>query len=79
MIKVTFDKGVKKEILDAFNMRVEDSGRIVEKNGDPILSPDGEDVYFNEFAGIKRTANGVKIIKNDLPSLIEHARHEDSP
>ncbi len=68
---ITFDAGLKLEILSCFNKTVDDSGYIVECDdpGQRVLTPNGEDVALDEFAGIKK---GSEIfIKADLPSLIE--------
>jgi hypothetical protein len=68
---ITFDANLKSEILSCFGKTVDDSGYIVERD-DPsqrVLTPDGEDITLDEFAGIRK---GSEIfIKADLPSLIE--------
>jgi len=68
---ITFDASLKSEILSCFGKTVDDSGYIVERD-DPsqrVLTPNGEDVTLDEFAGIRK---GSEIfIKADLPSLIE--------
>ena len=68
---ITFDANLKSEILSCFGKTVDDSGYIVERD-DPsqrVLTPNGEDVTLDEFAGIRK---GSEIfIKADLPSLIE--------
>lgn len=68
---ITFDANLKSEILSCFGKTVDDSGYIVERD-DPsqrVLTPDGEDITLDEFAGIRK---GSEIfIKADLPSLIK--------
>ncbi len=53
---ITFDAGLKLEILSCFNKTVDDSGYIVECDdpGQRVLTPNGEDVALDEFAGIKK-------------------------
>jgi hypothetical protein len=68
---ITFDADLKLEMLSCFDKTVDDSGYIVERD-DPsqrVLTPDGENVALDEFAGIRK---GSEIfIKADLPSLIK--------
>ncbi len=71
---VTFDKNLKKEILDIFDKQIDSEGIIVEKD-DPtqkVLSPDGDEVSINEFVGI--TKGSEVFIKSDLPSLIAFSK-----
>lgn len=68
---ITFDKKSTDFILDAFDKAVDQEGYIVEKSGEQrrVLSPDGEEVKKNSFAGIRK---GSEIfIKSDLISLIK--------
>lgn len=71
MTVITFEKSAKEEILAIFDKTVDDEGFIVEK-GDitqRVITPDGEEVTLEEFAGIRK---GSEIfIKSDLPSLID--------
>lgn len=70
---ITFEKSAKEVILSFFDKIVDDEGFIVEKD-DPtqrVLTPDGEEVSLEEFAGIRK---GSEIfIKSNLPSMIELA------
>jgi hypothetical protein len=70
---ITFDSGLKKEILEMFGKTVDEEGYIVETN-DPsvrVITPEGEEIYIEEFAGI-RMKNGAEIfIKSNLPALIQ--------
>lgn len=70
---ITFENSAKEIILSFFDKIVDDEGFIVEKD-DPtqkVLTPDGQEVTFEEFAGIRK---GSEIfIKSDLPSMIELA------
>ena len=71
---ITFDKGISREILQMFNKKVDEEGRIVEEDGCPVFTPEGEEVTIDEFAGI---ANGSEIfIKSDLPSLIDFSKRK---
>jgi hypothetical protein len=68
---ITFDASAKQEILSCFGKTV-DAGNFIVEMDDPsqrVVTPDGEDIKLEEFAGIKK---GSEIyIKSDLPSLIE--------
>jgi len=67
---ITFDKSAKDFILDAFNKSVDKYGFVIEKDNpnQRVLAPDGQEVEFEDFAGIKR---GSEIfIKSDLISLM---------
>lgn len=71
MLKViTFEESAKEEILSIFDKIVDNEGFIVEKDtGQRVITPDGEEIRLEEFAGIGK--NGV-FIKSDLPSLINY-------
>ncbi len=67
---VIFDKSLKNEILSVFDKVIDKEGFIAEKAhpSQRVLSPDGEEVNIEEFAGI---AHGSELfIKSDLISLI---------
>ncbi len=67
---ITFDKSAKDYILDVFNKSVDKDDFIIEKDNpnQRVLAPDGQQVEYKDFAGIKR---GSEIfIKSDLISLM---------
>lgn len=70
---ITFDESAKEAILDIFGKAVDKEGYIVEKDKtkQKVLSPDGEYVKLDQFAGLKK--GSLLFIKKDLPSLIELA------
>lgn len=59
-------------ILKAFGKEINADGIIIEtKTGQPVLTPEGEEVYAREFGGLKK---GSEIfIKDDLYSIINLA------
>lgn len=70
MSVITFEASAKEEILSFFDKTVDDERYIVEKEDvtQRVITPDGEEVSLEEFAGIRK---GSEIfIKSDLPSLI---------
>ena len=71
---ITFDKELSEESLGIFGKKVVD-GIIVERDGKPALSPEGEEVRIEEFAGL--TADS-EIIKSDLPSLTEFSKKDSA-
>lgn len=67
---ITFEESAKEEILSIFDKTVDNEGFIVEKDtGQRVITPDGEEIRLEEFAGIGK--NGI-FIKSDLPSLIAY-------
>lgn len=76
MIKaITFDKSAKKAVLDLFGKTVDNEAFIVEKSNkkQKVMTPNGEPVALNEFAGIRRGSQ--VFIKSDIPSLIALTDH----
>ena len=69
---ITFSQAAKKEVLAAFNMKVNpETGCIVEQNTPSrnVLTPDGQVVEFANFAGFKK--GSIEVIKSDITSLIK--------
>ena len=76
MIKtITFDKSAKKSVLDLLGKTVDDENYIVEKTNKKqrVMTPEGENVTINEFAGIRRGSQ--VFIKSHIPSLIALTDH----
>ena len=71
-ITITFDKSLSEEILRMFNKKVDKEGRIVEEDGSPVFTPEGEELNIDEFAGT--SSNPKMFIKSDLPSLIDFSK-----
>lgn len=71
MQKITFDKSAKIFVLKAFDKSVNKDGVIVESKNpsQKVLAPDGQEVTFEEFAGIKKGSE--VFIKSDLISLLK--------
>ena len=69
--KITFTKGNKNFVLDAFDKTVDKDGFLVEKTNQKqrVLAPDGNEVSIDEFAGFRKGSEVV--IKSDILSLIE--------
>lgn len=70
---ITFDKSAKDKILGIFGLTIDGDGYVVEKSNpkQKVLSPDGEEVLAERFAGIKK--GSLLFFKSDLVSLIELA------
>jgi hypothetical protein len=70
---ITFSNNAKKFILSAFGKTVDEQEFIVEASNKKqrVLTPDGEQVELENFAGIKKGSE--VFIKNDLLSLIKFA------
>ena len=58
-------------ILEAFGKSINEDGLIVDSNGEPVLTPEGEVVEASKFGGLKK---GSEIfIKEDLYSIMNLA------
>jgi hypothetical protein len=69
--KLLFTEAALPYILRAFGKTIDANGLIVEPNGDPVLTPEGEEIKATEFGGIKK---GSEIfIKDDLYSIMQLA------
>lgn len=74
MDKITFDKSVKKDILDFLDKSIDDDEFIVEKDNSnqKVLTFDGEEITTEEFGGIKKGSE--VFIKNDIVSLMRFSK-----
>lgn len=70
-----FDETAKELILSIFNKSVDDEGYIIERDtGERVLSPLGNEVLLEHFAGF---APGSEIVlTDDLPTLLQYANEE---
>jgi hypothetical protein len=72
-ITLTFDNNSKNNVLELFNKTIDKDDFIVENSNEKrkVLTPEGEFININEFAGI---IPGSEIfVKNDIFSLIKVA------
>jgi len=70
---VRFDEHSKEKLLSIMNKSIDSEGFIVEKlkTTQKVLTKDGGEIKFTEFAGVRR---GSEIfIKNDINSVLELA------
>jgi len=70
--KLLFTEKAAPFILEAFGKEINADGLIIETaTGEPVLTPEGEEVSFREFGGLKK---GSEIfIKDDLYSIMNLA------
>ena len=55
-------------ILESFGKTINEDGLIIDDNGEPVLTPEGELIHYSKFGGLKK---GSEIfIKDDLYSII---------
>ena len=55
-------------ILEAFGKSINEDGLIVDENGEPVLTPEGDIIHYSKFGGLKK---GSEIfIKDDLYSIM---------
>ena len=73
--KLLFTEGAMPYILEAFGKKINSDGLIIEiATGEPVLTPEGEEVNYREFGGLKK---GSEIfIKDDLYSIINLAENK---
>lgn len=77
-MQVTFNKAVKKFILEAFDKTIDEEGYLVEKS-DPtqrVLTNDGQEIMEEEFGGIM--PGSTVFIKNDLYTIMKLSDDLDS-
>ncbi|MBN8697000.1 MAG: hypothetical protein J0L87_10755 [Bacteroidetes bacterium] len=66
--KLLFTEKALPLILEAFGKSINEEGIIVDSNGEPVLTTDGECIEASKFGGIKK---GSEIfIKDDLYSIM---------
>lgn len=70
--KLIFKENTLSLILETFGKGINEDGLIIEKaTGEPVFTPEGDEIQACNFAGIKK---GSEIfIKNDLLSLMNLA------
>jgi len=66
---ITFEESAKEDILDMFDIIIDEEGYLVEKENPEqrVLTPDGEEILKEDWAGIYKG----HYIKNDIFSLIK--------
>lgn len=72
---ITFDETSKVLILEMLGKAIDNDGFVYDvSTNERVLTPEGNEVHFKEFAGIKK---GSEIfITKDLPSLLTHVGTE---
>lgn len=70
-VEMTFDKSVKRDILDLLNKTINEEKLIVEKEKpeQKVLTFDGEEISIEEFGGVQKGSE--VFIKDDLISLMK--------
>lgn len=58
-------------ILEAFNQSINENGLIIDENGEPVLTPYGEEIEATKFCGLKK--GSLIFIKDDLYSIMNLA------
>ncbi len=74
---LVFNEETKGNILDLYGKTTDEEGFIVEKENQKqrVLTPKGEEIHINEWAGIVRGSEAF--IKSDAFSLMELAKKID--
>ncbi len=58
-------------ILEAFGNSINEDGFIIDKNGEPVFTPEGEEIEASNFCGLKK--GSLIFIKDDLHSIMNLA------
>lgn len=75
--RIIFDKESSHLILKAFGCSVRDDGYILNKDGEIVCCPEGEELTIETFGGIKRSDCGKPMfLKNDLLTTIKLSEDE---
>jgi len=73
---IVFDKKLSSFILKALGKAIDRDGYLIEKDtGQKVLSPDGEEIPIQDFAGV--TKGSEIYLKSDIPSLINFVEKKD--
>ena len=76
MKTLIFNDSTREFVLSLFDKKVDENGYIVEKDsGEKVLTPSGDDVQINNFAGF--TPGSEIILTQDLPSLLQYANKQE--
>lgn len=72
MKTIVFDDTTQKFILSIFDKTLDKDGYIIEKKTKKrVLTPSGDEVHINNFAGF--TPGSEIVLTKDLPSLLQYA------
>lgn len=75
MKTLVFNDSTREFVLSLFDKTVDESGYIIEKSsGERVLTPSGDDVHIDNFAGF--TPGSEIILTQDLPSLLQYANKQ---
>ncbi len=69
--KMLFSKKAIPLILEAFGKSINEDGLIIDNKGEPVLTPEGEEIEASNFCGLKK--GSLIFIKDDLHSLMNLA------
>lgn len=58
-------------ILEAFGKSINEDGLIIDASGEPVLTPEGEEIEASKFCGLKK--GSLIFIKDDLYSIMKLA------
>lgn len=67
---VIFDKKLNAEIVSLFDKKIDEDGYIIEKNGERVLTKEGEEIKIEDFGGLRKGSE--VFIKSDIVSLIKY-------
>ena len=76
--KILFDENSLSFVLEALGYRINETGLITDKKDEPVLSPEGEEVFAYQLGAIQKgkRKGSILFIKNDLHSLMKYADGE---
>lgn len=69
--RISFDKALKPQILQAFNKKVDkDSFILDDATGKRVLTQEGEEIKVKDFGGVLK--GSVIFVKSDLMALVSY-------
>ena len=69
--KILFTPKALPFILEAFGKSINEDGLIIDASGEPVLTPEGEEIEASKFCGLKK--GSLIFIKDDLYSIMKLA------
>ena len=69
--KILFTPQALPFILEAFGKSINEDGLIIDASGEPVLTPEGEEIEASKFCGLKK--GSLIFIKDDLYSIMKLA------
>ena len=67
---ITFDESTAETVLESFDRRIDDDGRVLRPDGEPETTDDGVELTIEKFAGVER--GSLIFLDDDFNTLVGH-------